>query len=203
MIPFTRIPTYLFWFLCLGIAIASWRFLIGGVEATMGFVAYHAQDRQLAFFAHVGLAPVALALVPFQLTRRLRTWRPALHRWMGRSYGAAVLLSGLGGLSMAINTQAGWIASVGFSILAVLWLGTTTWGIWLATQGRIQDHRRWMIRSVALTFAAVTLRLYLPVLAATTGLETGYSLVAWLCWVPNLILVELWLAQKQRPQATA
>src|SRR5690606_32090446 len=66
----------LLWILCLGVALVSWRFMAGGVEATMAFVAYHAQYRPIAFFAHVTLAPVALALVPFQLWQGLRNRRP-------------------------------------------------------------------------------------------------------------------------------
>jgi hypothetical protein len=52
-----------------------------------------------------------------------------------------------------------------------------------------------MIRSAALTLAAVTLRLYLPFLAMSMGFELGYSLVAWLCWVPNILFAE-WLLRR-------
>jgi hypothetical protein len=48
-----------------------------------------------------------------------------------------------------------------------------------------------MIRSYALCLAAVTLRLWLPVgLAQGVRFEVMYPLVAWLCWVPNLMLAE-------------
>jgi hypothetical protein len=48
-----------------------------------------------------------------------------------------------------------------------------------------------MIRSFALTLAAVALRVYLPsALAAGIEFETAYPIIAWLCWVPNLLVVE-------------
>ncbi|WP_241525845.1 DUF2306 domain-containing protein [Pseudophaeobacter leonis] len=178
------------------IALASWRFLVLGVELSMPFVAYHALERPVAFYLHVGLAPVALALLPFQFWRGLRRRRPGWHRWIGRGYGVAILLSGLGGLKMAIGTTSGPVAGLGFGLLALLWLGVTGRGIWLAMQGRIADHRRWMIRLGALTFAAVTLRLYLPLLFATLGEEAGYSLVAWVSWVPNALLAEWFIRRK-------
>jgi hypothetical protein len=53
-----------------------------------------------------------------------------------------------------------------------------------------------MIRSFALTFAAVTLRLYLPVGALTTGIPVAYPVIAWACWVPNFLLTELWLRRR-------
>ena len=48
-----------------------------------------------------------------------------------------------------------------------------------------------MIRSYALTFAAVTLRLQIP-LSQIAGLsmETAYPVIAWLSWIPNLLLAE-------------
>ena len=193
----------LFWILCFGIALASWRFVPLGVEAAMGFVAYHADLRPLAFFAHVGLAPLALMLMPFQLLPHLRARRPAMHRWIGRSYAVLVLLSGLGGLAMAVGTEAGPVAATGFALLAVLWLGTTATGVWKARVGDIAEHRQWMIRSAALIFAGVTLRLELPLLIAS-GLEfpTAYTIVAWLCWVPNLLVAE-WILRGRSLRVSA
>lgn len=196
------IRVLVFWFLSLGVALASWRFLVLGVDVSMEFVAYHAVERQLAFYAHVLLAPVALVLAPFQVWRSFRAKRPALHRWIGRTYGVMVLLAGIGGLEMAIGTRAGPVAAWGFGLLAIAWLGTTGWGILLARAGQIAAHRRWMIRSVALSFAAVTLRLYLLV-PPLTGLDfaIAYQAIAWLCWVPNLIFAEWFLRRSVRSQA--
>ena len=58
-----------------------------------------------------------------------------------------------------------------------------------------------MIRNFALSLAAVTLRLYLPASAvAGVPFEDFYPAVAWLCWVPNLILAE-WCRKKPNPAA--
>ena len=189
------------WFLCLGVALASWRFMAWGVELTMGFVAYHAEIRPLAFYAHVILAPVALALVPFQLWQGLRIRRPVVHRVIGRVYGVAVMLSGAGGLWLAITTQSGAVAAWGFGLLAVFWLATTGWGIGLAMRGDRIGHQRWMTRSIALTLSAVTLRIYLGLIFGF-GLDfaPAYSAIAFLCWVPNLIIAELILI-RARPRA--
>lgn len=178
------------WVLALGIALVSYRFLLG-VETWMQPMLHHWLDRPWAFIAHVGFAPVALALVPFQFWSRLRALRPGLHRWLGRAYALAILIAGVGGIAMALTTDAGPVAGTGFGLLAVLWLGVTGQAVRLAMAGRIAEHRDWMIRSAALTMAAITLRLYLPVLMMTVGFETGYLIVAWACWVPNALIAEL------------
>jgi hypothetical protein len=53
-----------------------------------------------------------------------------------------------------------------------------------------------MVRNFALTFAAVTLRLWLPAsIAVSIPGELAYQVIAWLCWVPNLLVAELLLSQ--------
>jgi hypothetical protein len=45
------------------------------------------------------------------------------------------------------------------------------------------------LRSFSLTFAAVTLRIYLS-LSGLMGWQfaSAYAVIAWLCWVPNLLI---------------
>jgi len=146
---------------------------------------------------HLAGAAIALAVGPFQLNTRLRTRFIKVHRWMGRSYVAGVLLGGLAGLALATIAQTGLPARVGFGLLAVLWL-TSTGIAYRHIRARNQPaHRRWMIRSYALTFAAVTLRIYLP-LSQVYGIpfEPAYQTIAWMCWVPNLVVAE-WIILRQ------
>ncbi len=78
------------------------------------------------------------------------------------------------------------------------WTGTTLAALQAALRRDLVAHRRWALRSFASAFAAVTLRLELP-LAAMLGVPfaTAYPLVAWLCWVPNLLVAEWWLARRR------
>ena len=110
---------------------------------------------------HAACAGTALLMVAFQFLPAIRR-RRAVHRWIGRVYGGAVILAGSAGLALSVGTTAGPIAGLGFGLLAVIWIYVTGQG-WLAARGRrFDEHRRWMIRSFSLTFAAVTLRLYMP-----------------------------------------
>lgn len=150
-----------------------------------------------AAFLHLAGAAIALAVGPFQLNTRLRTRFIKVHRWMGRSYVTGVLLGGLAALALATIAQTGLPARVGFGLLAVLWL-TSTGMAYRHIRARNQPaHRRWMIRSYALTFAAVTLRIYLP-LSQAYGIpfDPAYQTIAWMCWVPNLVVAE-WIILSQ------
>lgn len=181
----------LLWVLCPVVALATFRFLFGGVAATMGDFLYHAEMRPVAFYAHIVLASVALVLVPFQFWQGLRSRRIQIHRWLGRIYGISILASGSGGLWLAVTTESGNVAAWGFGLLAIAWVGTTAYGILLAMGRNVSAHQDWMIRSAALTMAAVTLRIHLG-LGMVLGLDYGdiVSFLGWSCWVPNLLAAE-------------
>ncbi|TYC64205.1 DUF2306 domain-containing protein [Rhodobacterales bacterium] len=160
----------------------------------MDFIAHNLQGNAVALYAHIGIAPIALMLMPFQFIGSLRVRRPRLHRWMGRVYAAAVLVSGLAGFELAFHSAAGPVATSGFALLAVLWLGTTAVAVVHALKRRFEAHRQWMLRSAALTFAAVTLRLYLGTsMALEMDFVVAYPVIAWLCWVPNTVLMEFYI----------
>jgi hypothetical protein len=65
-----------------------------------------------------------------------------------------------------------------------------------AMRRRLVEHRRWMIRSWALTLAAVTLRLYMLALPGMSSPLDAYRAISFLCWVPNLIAAELYLRRR-------
>jgi hypothetical protein len=154
-----------------------------------------------AITTHAFFGAVAMLLGPWQF-RRTPVFRREWHRWLGRVYLAACGLSGGAGLHLAFYSFAGVTTNLGFGGLAIALLGTTTAG-YLAIRGRaVVRHREWMVRSYALIFAAVTLRIELPILTAAFGDFTpAYRVIAWLCWVPNLLVAE-WFLRRRRVGAT-
>ena len=84
------------------------------------------------------------------------------------------------------------------SSLALLWLFPGLMAYLAIRRRDIERHRRWMIRNFSLTFAAVTLRIYIPLsFVAGVPFEDSYPLIAWLCWVPNLLVAE-WVIKNRR-----
>ena len=145
---------------------------------------------QSGIIVHIIGGVLALGLGPFQFLNRLRTRWPKVHRWMGRFYLIGILLGGTAGFYMAFFAYAGLAASLGFAALALSWL-FTAWIAYRAIRaGKKAVHRQWIIRNFALTFAAVTLRIWMMPLIMAFGEIAGYEIVAWVCWVPNLIVAE-------------
>ncbi len=143
-------------------------------------------------YTHAFASIVALALGPFQFSEKLRQKHTDFHRWLGRTYLAVgVLVGGFSGLYMSQYAFGGSMAKLGFAVLAILWLYTGLRAYLAVRDGAIDEHRKWMARNYSLTFAAVMLRLYLPA-SMVAGIEftLAYPVIAWLCWVPNLVFVE-------------
>jgi uncharacterized membrane protein len=184
------------------IVLVSLRALVLPLDLVMPNMAHFAVDAPWGLWGHLLGAPLALALAPFQLVPGLRARHPALHRWTGRVYALAVLTAGVSALSMVPTSIAGGFARAGFASLALAWIGTTALGVSLAMRGQTARHRVWMLRSVALTFGAVTLRVYMaPLMASGWTIAETYDLTAWGCWVPNLIVLQIWLSRRDRQMA--
>jgi uncharacterized membrane protein len=152
---------------------------------------------------HVLGAGLALLIGGFQFSGRIRQKFINLHRWLGRTYLSAALVGGIGGFAIALNADGGLVAKFGFAMLAVVWLYSSGQAYTAIRAKDIATHREWMMRSFALAFAAVTLRIYLGVLQALGfSFSEAYPVTAWLSWVPNLLLVEWWLLKPSRAKVS-
>jgi uncharacterized membrane protein len=153
-----------------------------------------------AITTHVGAAMLAAVIGPFQFLPKITSSRYLnLHRWLGRVYVAGVLIGGIAGLYMSFFAHGGLPARVGFATLACVWLLCGFTAYRRIRSKDIQSHRQWMIRTYALTFAAVTLRLWLIGFEVRgVNFVESYATVAWLSWVPNLLIAE-WIVHRIRP----
>jgi uncharacterized membrane protein len=159
------------------------------------------EAHRAAILTHIFCSAIAMVLGPWQFVPGLRTLRPQLHRWSGRMYLlAGVLPGGIAGLYVSSFAFGGVINQLGFAVLAVLWLASGVQGYRAIRAGRVSAHRLWMLRNFALTFAAVTLRIYLGTFAAMgIPFETFYAWLGWLCWVPNVLFIEWYIYRSESP----
>src|SRR5688572_19329317 len=146
-------------------------------------------ETPLSALTHFAGGAVAIASGALQVNSRFRNRFIGAHRWIGRLYVVAVVLGGVSGFVLAVHSSGGSVVQVGFALLAVCWVGCTLNAYRYIRQGNVRAHRSWMIRSYALTLAAVTLRVYLPSSQiAGLPMAAAYAAIAWLCWVPNLLV---------------
>jgi uncharacterized membrane protein len=155
-------------------------------------------------YSHVLFGALALMAGALQFRRDILARRRALHRNIGRVYVVSAIMTGAVGLYMARYSHGGMVTHLAFGLLSLVTIFTTGMAYVRIRAFDVAAHREWMIRSLALIFAAVTLRIELPILvAAHLGAFTpAYQIVSWLCWVPNLIWAE-WYVRRTRGGAGA
>ncbi len=146
----------------------------------------------VVIYTHIFLSFFALTLGPFQFSSNIRAKYLRFHRVSGRLYlGVGVLFGGLAGLFMAQHAFGGIVSQVGFSCMALVWLFTGMKAFQAIRINDVERHRSWMIRNYAVTFSAVTLRLYLGMFSGLgMEFESVYPFLAWISWMPNLIVAE-------------
>ncbi|WP_327580817.1 DUF2306 domain-containing protein [Nonomuraea sp. NBC_00507] len=170
---------------------------------------------------HVVFGSIAMITCCLQVWPWFRGRYPRAHRLIGRVYVfAGCLPAGLLGLIVSVTTPYfGPVTAASGVVLALVWLGCTLAGWRMARQRRFVDHRRWMVRSFALTMSIITNRLWGTVffIVLSPQLETTFhgdetllasavsALSAWLGWVLPLLFAEWWLergdAAKRRRRA--
>jgi uncharacterized membrane protein YozB (DUF420 family) len=151
-----------------------------------------------AYYSHVLVGGVILVAGLFQLHPKSNQKFKRTHRFLGYVYVMGILFfAAPGGLVMSLFIQRGPWVLTSFLLQASLWFIFTALAFNRIRKKDIAGHRRWMIRSYALTFAAVTLRIYVLISSFHYSLNVpeAYATIAWLSWVPNLLIAELVIHQ--------
>lgn len=164
---------------------------------------------------HILFGSIAMVGALFQIWPWFRNKYPVAHRRIGRVYVfAGVLPSGLMALTIGALSPFGPVTRVSDVLLSVLWLGCTFAGWRAVRERRFGDHRRWMIRSFALTMSVIVNRVVAPIAVATLepqipttfgGSEIAYgqsiaAISSWLSWTLVLIVTQWYLDRRPSPK---
>jgi Predicted membrane protein (DUF2306) len=145
---------------------------------------------RLGFYVHIACGGVALSVGWSQFLKSWRLRYLKLHRVVGTLYVFMVCVSGLAAVCISPQASTGWIAGLGFGSLGVVWLYVTLQAYKSIGRRDVHKHQCMMVYSYSACCAAVTLRLWLPLLLVVFRLDfaTAYPIVSWICWVPNLLV---------------
>ena len=200
----TNIQWFFLAFFAIGVGLYPLIYLVSPTEHTL--LGQKTQDLLATifylpvFYCHIGFGGLALLTGWSQFSKKLRAKNLGLHKLLGKIYVGSVVISGVAGLSIAFYATGGILAQTGFMGLALAWLYTTIMAFIKVRKKQISVHQDWMIRSYALCFAAVTLRIWMPAMQIGLSMDfiPAYKVVAWLCWVPNLLAAEFLLISKNK-----
>jgi hypothetical protein len=154
------------------------------------------------FYLHVYTAIFALIAGFTQFSQIILKKYPTIHKYIGRVYVFTVLfLASPSGLFIGFYANGGIYSQISFVILAAFWFYFTLKGFIHIKNKKILLHKKFMLRSFALTFSAITLRLWKVILVYLfhPAPMDVYQIIAWLGWIPNLIFIEYYIYKKNKP----
>jgi Predicted membrane protein (DUF2306) len=148
----------------------------------------------VAFYIHITSSVLAILGGVFQFFPKILRGYPRVHILIGKIYIASILLlAAPSGLILAAFANGGLPAKVGFTLQCFVWWATT-YAAWRAIMQRNwEEHAKMMLRSYAVTLAAMSLRTESYALVyfwGTKPIET-YLTVTWLSWVGNFFIAEI------------
>ncbi|MFC3363891.1 DUF2306 domain-containing protein [Pedobacter fastidiosus] len=151
------------------------------------------------FYTHVYSAIFVLLAGFTQFNSKILVGYPRIHKILGYLYaGFVLLLASPSGIFIGWFANGGLIAKTSFIILGILWFLFTLKAILLILKRNILEHKKFMYRSFALATSAITLRLWKVILVYLFHLAPMdvYQIIAWLGWIPNLLIAE-WLIKRK------
>lgn len=174
------------------------------------FVLYHDEtpflDKQSPIWLHFAkvkwlLIPhgvaggLALLLAPLQFSTRLRQRFLQAHRVIGRIYVGSVVISGPVAVYIA-HIQGPPELVMAAVVQASGWLFCTGVALYCVRNGKIQQHREWMVRSYPFAMVFVVTRVLFAVPVIDRMGLTGVISVVWSCEAAACFLPSMFLAMR-------
>ena len=151
------------------------------------------------FYIHVYSALFCLLAGFTQFNTYILKKHSTIHKSLGKFYVIVVLvLASPSGFFIGLFANGGFYSKISFVTLSLLWFYFTLKGFLKIRIGKINSHRKFMLRSFALIFSAITLRLWKVILVYLFHPSPMdlYQVIAWLGWVPNLIIIEFYIYKR-------
>jgi uncharacterized membrane protein len=157
---------------------------------------------------HFAAGGIILILGSIQLIDAVRVRYLALHRWIGRVYVVACLLTAIGGLIFILmkGTIGGFPMNVGFALYGLLMLVAAVATYRYAVLGNMDRHRIWALRLYALAIGSWLYRIdygFWVMLTDGLGHNKTFSgpfdqFMAFFFYLPNLLVVEIFVRAGHR-----
>lgn len=147
--------------------------------------------RRWGLVLHVAGGVVALITGIVQLWLGLTNRARALHRALGKLYVGVITIGSIAGFYLSLTIPGNAPYASGLFFLCVAWVITTSMAVLAIRRRNLVQHREWMMRSYAVTFAFVVFRIGVDTLIAQgVSLRETQAIMAWACWALPLLFLE-------------
>lgn len=148
--------------------------------------------------AHVVPSLLFVLLIPLQFVPSIRRRHRRWHRWIGRVVMGLGVVIGISALRLSTHPVGGLAEGTATTFFGCFFLFALGKAWWHIRNGRVQLHREWVTRMVAIALGVATTRPIMGVFFATrslTGLtpQQFFGPAMWLGFVSTYLAGEAWL----------
>jgi hypothetical protein len=157
--------------------------------------------------AHIMPSLLFVALVPLQFVPSLRRRHPRLHRCTGRVIMGLSVAIGISALWLSAHPVGGVVESAATIFFGCFFLFSLGWAWWHIRNRRVELHREWVTRMVAIALGVATTRPIMAIFFATsplTGLtpQQFFGPAMWLGFISTYLAGEAWISYARSRTAT-
>lgn len=177
---------------------------VSGVGAVVFFLLTGGANEKFSEFplvvnSHVMFGAVYLLMAPLQFSKKIRLESINFHRWLGRLLVSVGLVAGASALFLGIVIPySGTSEQLIIGFFGSLFLLSLILSYLSIRQKKIQQHREWMIRALALGLSIATMRLiFVPILIfsapAREAIEMWSIISFTIAFVLHCGFAEIWI----------
>jgi len=139
---------------------------------------------------------LVMILGPLQFVGKIRSRHIQVHRWSGRIFVSAALVSGVAAMviTFVFPVFGSFTAPAAMMFFGPIFLFSVVKAYLHIRRREILQHREWMIRAFALALGVSTFRVLLNVfLIAGVSFPEAWETVVWLGFATNMVIAEVWI----------
>lgn len=148
--------------------------------------------------SHVVPSLIFMALIPLQLSKKIRSGWPVLHRWSGRLLIALTTIIAISAVLLSIVMPFGdWSETVGAVVISAGCLISLAMAFHYIRKRNISAHRTWVSYMLAFAFAPITMRFFFVTGIDGFGMDAReiFGACMLIGMIVNLMLVRWWLSR--------
>jgi hypothetical protein len=155
---------------------------------------------------HIVPSLAFVLFVPLQFVSSLRQRHPKLHQWIGRVLICLGIVTGISALWLSAHPIGGIVEGTATTFYGCFFLFSLS-RAWLHIRNRrVELHREWVIRMVAIALGAAATRPIMAIFFATSRVtwlspEQFFGSAMWLGFTASYVAGELWI-RHTRPRTT-
>jgi len=148
-------------------------------------------EKRFWLIPHIFGGTLALLVGALQFSSFIRNRFRILHRIFGRVYIAAVGIGAVGSFYLSTRSVISPTFGATMFTISVIWVISTAMAVVSIRQGRVNEHRQWMIRSYLSTLGFIFFRLLmLTPLFADTPLAERATAIGWMSLIIPFSIAE-------------